>query len=40
MKQGKTDGNLQRYALESGVVTVNGVIAKPGTIIKNGDRIE
>ncbi|QRV84043.1 RNA pseudouridine synthase [Ceratobasidium sp. AG-Ba] len=29
-----------RYALESGVVTVNGVIAKPGTIIKNGDRIE
>lgn len=30
----------QRYALESGVVTVNGVIAKPGTIIKNGDRIE
>ncbi|KAF8608386.1 pseudouridine synthase [Ceratobasidium sp. AG-I] len=29
-----------RYALESGVVTVNGVVAKPGTIIKNGDRIE
>ncbi|KAB5593459.1 Chitin synthase export chaperone [Ceratobasidium theobromae] len=29
-----------RYALESGVVTINGVIAKPGTIVKNGDRIE
>jgi len=31
---------IQRYALESGVTTVNGGIAKPDTIIKNGDRIE
>ncbi|KAG5644501.1 hypothetical protein DXG03_008243 [Asterophora parasitica] len=30
----------QRYALESGVTTVNGKIAKPDTIIRNGDRIE
>ena len=30
----------QRYALESGVTTVNGEIAKPDTIIQNGDRIE
>ncbi|KAG5653792.1 hypothetical protein H0H81_010462 [Sphagnurus paluster] len=29
-----------RYALESGVTTVNGKIARPDTIIKNGDRIE
>ncbi|KAF7294058.1 PseudoU-synth-2 domain-containing protein [Mycena kentingensis (nom. inval.)] len=29
-----------RYALESGVTTVNGKIAKADTIIKNGDRIE
>ncbi|KAJ7033435.1 pseudouridine synthase [Mycena alexandri] len=29
-----------RYALESGVTTVNGKIAGPETIIKNGDRIE
>lgn len=29
-----------RYALESGVTTINGKIAKPDTIIKNGDRIE
>ncbi|KAJ7799953.1 pseudouridine synthase [Mycena olivaceomarginata] len=29
-----------RYALESGVTTVNGKIARPETIIKNGDRIE
>ncbi|KAF7798242.1 hypothetical protein EIP86_009459 [Pleurotus ostreatoroseus] len=29
-----------RYALESGVTTVNGKIAKPDTIIRNGDRIE
>ncbi|KAF7362480.1 PseudoU-synth-2 domain-containing protein [Mycena venus] len=29
-----------RYALESGVTTVNGQIAGPETIIKNGDRIE
>ncbi|KAJ7188981.1 pseudouridine synthase [Mycena filopes] len=29
-----------RYALESGVTTVNGEIAGPETIIKNGDRIE
>jgi 23S rRNA-/tRNA-specific pseudouridylate synthase len=32
--------DLKRYALESGVTTVNGKIAKPETIIKNGDRIE
>ena len=30
----------QRYALESGVTTINGKIAKPDTIIQNGDRIE
>ncbi|KAI0669570.1 pseudouridine synthase, partial [Trametes maxima] len=30
----------QRYALESGVTTINGKIAKPETIIRNGDRIE
>ena len=30
----------QRYALESGVTTINGEIAKPDTIIRNGDRIE
>ncbi|KAJ6497410.1 pseudouridine synthase [Mycena sanguinolenta] len=29
-----------RYALESGVTTVNGKVARPDTIIKNGDRIE
>ncbi|KAF8911557.1 tRNA-pseudouridine synthase [Gymnopilus junonius] len=29
-----------RYALESGVTTVNGKIAKPDTILKDGDRIE
>ncbi|KAJ7099338.1 pseudouridine synthase [Mycena belliarum] len=29
-----------RYALESGVTTVNGKIAGPETLIKNGDRIE
>jgi tRNA pseudouridine32 synthase len=31
---------LQRYALESGVTTINGKIAKPGTIVRNGDRLE
>ncbi|KAH9994297.1 pseudouridine synthase [Russula vinacea] len=29
-----------RYALESGVTTINGKIAKPGTIVRNGDRLE
>ncbi|OBZ69918.1 Uncharacterized protein C18B11.02c [Grifola frondosa] len=29
-----------RYALESGVTTINGKVAKPETIIENGDRIE
>ncbi|KIP03608.1 hypothetical protein PHLGIDRAFT_31741 [Phlebiopsis gigantea 11061_1 CR5-6] len=29
-----------RYALDSGVTTVNGDVAKPDTIIRNGDRIE
>ncbi|EED82536.1 predicted protein, partial [Postia placenta Mad-698-R] len=29
-----------RYALESGVTTINGKIAKPDTIVQNGDRIE
>ncbi|GBE78482.1 hypothetical protein SCP_0113710 [Sparassis crispa] len=29
-----------RYALESGVVTVNGKVSKPDTIICNGDRLE
>ncbi|KIK97163.1 hypothetical protein PAXRUDRAFT_136871 [Paxillus rubicundulus Ve08.2h10] len=28
------------YALESGVTTINGKVAKPDTIVKNGDRIE
>jgi len=31
---------LQRYALESGVTTINGEVAKPDTVIQNGDRIE
>ncbi|PPQ93821.1 hypothetical protein CVT25_013530 [Psilocybe cyanescens] len=29
-----------RYALESGVTTVNGKIAKPDTILRDGDRVE
>ncbi|TFK44971.1 tRNA-pseudouridine synthase [Crucibulum laeve] len=29
-----------RYALESGVTTVNGQIAQPDTILRDGDRIE
>ncbi|KAI0789631.1 pseudouridine synthase [Abortiporus biennis] len=29
-----------RYALESGVTTINGQVAKPDTIVRNGDRIE
>ncbi|KAI0767185.1 pseudouridine synthase [Fomes fomentarius] len=29
-----------RYALQSGVTTINGKVAKPDTIIQNGDRIE
>ncbi|CAL1711603.1 unnamed protein product [Somion occarium] len=29
-----------RYALESGVTTINGKVAKPDTIVRNGDRIE
>jgi len=29
-----------RYALESGVTTVNGKVAMPGTIVRNGDTIE
>ncbi|KAI0699526.1 pseudouridine synthase [Cerioporus squamosus] len=29
-----------RYALESGVTTINGKVAKPDTIVQNGDRIE
>lgn len=29
-----------RYALESGVTTVNGQIAKPDTKLRDGDRIE
>lgn len=31
---------IQRYALESGMTTVNGKIAKPDTVLKDGDRIE
>ena len=31
---------FQRYALESGVTTVNGEIAKPDTKLRDGDRIE
>lgn len=30
----------QRYALESGVTTINEKAAKPETIVRNGDRIE
>lgn len=30
----------QRYALESGVTTINGKVAKPDTVVRNGDRIE
>ncbi|KAK7691907.1 hypothetical protein QCA50_005312 [Cerrena zonata] len=29
-----------RYALESGVTTINGKVAKPDTLVRNGDRIE
>ncbi|KAG0708548.1 pseudouridine synthase [Suillus ampliporus] len=29
-----------RYALDSGVTTINGKVAKPDTVVKNGDRIE
>ncbi|KAG1856079.1 pseudouridine synthase, partial [Suillus subalutaceus] len=29
-----------RYALESGVTTINGKVAKPDTVVRNGDRIE
>ncbi|KAF9550617.1 tRNA-pseudouridine synthase [Agrocybe pediades] len=29
-----------RYALESGVTTVNGKVARPDTILRNGDRVE
>ncbi|KAG1830192.1 pseudouridine synthase [Suillus variegatus] len=29
-----------RYALESGVTTINGKVAKPNTVVRNGDRIE
>ncbi|KAI0076377.1 tRNA-pseudouridine synthase [Panus rudis PR-1116 ss-1] len=29
-----------RYALESGVCTINGKVAHPETIVRNGDRIE
>ncbi|KAI0686283.1 pseudouridine synthase [Cytidiella melzeri] len=29
-----------RYALESGVTTINGKVARPDTIVRNGDRIE
>lgn len=29
-----------RYALESGVTTINGKVAKPETVVRNGDRIE
>lgn len=32
--------SLQRYALESGVTTINGKVAKPDTILLNGDRVE
>ncbi|OAX37786.1 pseudouridine synthase [Rhizopogon vinicolor AM-OR11-026] len=29
-----------RYALESGVTTINGKVARPDTVVRNGDRIE
>ncbi|THH29543.1 hypothetical protein EUX98_g4651 [Antrodiella citrinella] len=32
--------DFYRYALESGVTTINGVVAQPDTIVRNGDRIE
>ncbi|KAF8557921.1 pseudouridine synthase [Imleria badia] len=31
---------MWRYALESGVTTINGKVAKPETVVRNGDRIE
>lgn len=34
------DAMYKRYALESGVTTINGEVAKPDTVIQNGDRIE
>jgi hypothetical protein len=37
---GRRSFSAQRYALESGVTTVNGKIAKPDTVVRNGDRIE
>jgi ribosomal 50S subunit-recycling heat shock protein len=30
----------QRYALDSGVTTINGKVARPDTVVRNGDRIE
>jgi hypothetical protein len=33
-------GRMQRYALECGVTTINGKIAKPDTVVQDGDRIE
>ncbi|EJD08351.1 pseudouridine synthase [Fomitiporia mediterranea MF3/22] len=29
-----------RYALQSGVTTINGEIARPGTLVRNGDTLE
>lgn len=29
-----------RFALDSGVTTINGKVAKPDTVVRNGDRIE
>ncbi|KAJ8594230.1 pseudouridine synthase [Rhizopogon salebrosus TDB-379] len=29
-----------RYALDSGVTTINGKVARPDTVVRNGDRIE
>jgi len=32
--------SVQRYALESGVTTINGKVARPDTVVRDGDRIE
>ncbi|KAH9174416.1 hypothetical protein EDB89DRAFT_2067712 [Lactarius sanguifluus] len=39
-RSGDTRNQYYRYALESGVATINGKIAKPGITVRNGDRIE
>lgn len=38
-RRGRT-GSHQKHALESGVTRVNGVVASPDFVLRNGDRIE